>query len=393
VDESQRNERRAVMEFRGANVRKLVAVGALFLLCSAARGFADYAFVWANLPTGSGYLPDPKYQHNSTGAKNSITRARTGVYRVLMPGVQPKPWGNVQVTAYGASTDFCNVGTWTKTGVADLVIEVYCFNDAGNPVDTPFTALYHDNEDAEGGGGLAYAFADRPLSLSAYYGQVAYSYNSEWPNRAMGVSIGGVFIDEDEWSYRVVFPGWERLRQHPVTGLWENSLGNLQLTTVDSGPNRCRVAEHYYTGFRSLVVVVHCSTPTRFSLTHFRDRVPGTPRTIGGYVSFGIYNDGYVASYYNPLAPSTIPVVTRTSCCWSGWSTGYRVDIPRLADAYTISTVQVTGQETDVYGNPTYCKVRSWSRIGEDVSVFVDCYDSFSTTSPFYLSFVTDGTY
>jgi hypothetical protein len=67
--------------------------------------------------------------------------------------------GNAQVSAYGASGEFCQPVSWHPRG-PDVVVNVACFNAAGAPADSRFTALFLTPADLPGPGG--FAWGDRP---------------------------------------------------------------------------------------------------------------------------------------------------------------------------------------------------------------------------------------
>jgi hypothetical protein len=79
------------------------------------------------------------------------------------------------------------------------------------------------------------------------------------------------------------------------------------------------------------------------------------------------------------------------------WARGkFRVDFPRLAPAYSKSTVLVTAEYS--YGSylghagVRNCKVAGWMKLSDDVAVWVDCYDSLGglADSSFSVTLVTD---
>jgi hypothetical protein len=49
--------------------------------------------------------------------------------------------GDVQVSAYGTAA-VCNSAGWSSDGSGDASVSVDCYNSAGAPVDSDFTAQY-----------------------------------------------------------------------------------------------------------------------------------------------------------------------------------------------------------------------------------------------------------
>ena len=111
-------------------------------------------------------------QWNSTGAPNSVERLSVGRYRATLPGQMPRPrGGTVQVTAYGSSSDYCKVGSWSPSGDA-ITVDVRCFDTTGAASDSTFS-LFYTPEHAAGGlsGGHAWAndASDAEYSPSSSY--------------------------------------------------------------------------------------------------------------------------------------------------------------------------------------------------------------------------------
>jgi hypothetical protein len=99
-------------------------------------------YVWANNASAASYTPAKPYQYSSANALNTISRSGVGVYTVTLPGLgRSVPTGDVQVTAYGSTDDFCQVGSW-GTVTSNVLVTVRCFNPAGGPADSEFTLQY-----------------------------------------------------------------------------------------------------------------------------------------------------------------------------------------------------------------------------------------------------------
>jgi hypothetical protein len=93
------------------------------------------AYARADQPAAPSYTPG--YQFNSTRASTpiTITRLDVGKYTLSVPS-QDLSSGDVQVTAYGGSGEFCRVAKWNA---ADGIV-VQCFSKDGSPSDTKFDA-------------------------------------------------------------------------------------------------------------------------------------------------------------------------------------------------------------------------------------------------------------
>ncbi len=141
------------------------------------RGGSDSglsAYVLANQPVVTNYTPDPSYSFNSTGMDNTMHRSGTGRYQAHLPNMTNT--GNIQLTPDG---DFrCKVSGRTE-GTNELIVDVNCFDPAGNPQDGSFLLLY-----TNGVGPTtvtrpkaAYLFANKP-STSSYTPDAALRYSS-----------------------------------------------------------------------------------------------------------------------------------------------------------------------------------------------------------------------
>jgi hypothetical protein len=110
------------------------------------------------------YTPDHRYSWNSAGGNNRVTAHATGVYSVEFPGLNVQG-GTVRVTAVGANSDYCTIGSWSHRGV-----NVNCFDTYGNPKDSAFSVALQESGFP---GTFAYAWVDNPWANesdpSAFY--------------------------------------------------------------------------------------------------------------------------------------------------------------------------------------------------------------------------------
>jgi pimeloyl-ACP methyl ester carboxylesterase len=127
------------------------------------------AYLMANRPLVETYFPNPTDQWNSKGRLNTVRRLNVGHYQVTLPGINV-PGGTVLVTALGLMPGRCKVGEWRAAG-NNTVVNVYCFDFAGNPINIPFTLSFISDvglgsrfsEDQHYGG---YIWANEPASAS-----------------------------------------------------------------------------------------------------------------------------------------------------------------------------------------------------------------------------------
>lgn len=118
------------------------------------------AYLWANAPTAASYAPSVLYTYNSTGGGNTIAHGvAPGEYLALLPGLTSHG-GDPQVTAYGASNDYCKIDSWYQSA-AGTHVAVRCFDAAGDPVDSMWTLRYTHGHVADDGRFVgAYALGD-----------------------------------------------------------------------------------------------------------------------------------------------------------------------------------------------------------------------------------------
>src|SRR6185436_11919454 len=118
-----------------------------------------HGFVWAQNSTGT-FDADSGFSFNSVGGVNTITNTGTGTYRVDFEGLGANVGGDVQVTAYGSGSEYCNISSLTSD-LMTLQVNVSCFNKSGSPVNTRFAASYAYRTDKPGADG-GYVWADQP---------------------------------------------------------------------------------------------------------------------------------------------------------------------------------------------------------------------------------------
>jgi hypothetical protein len=147
--------------------------------------------------------------------------------------------GNIQVTAYGAGSEWCSLWNWGPNG-SNVHIEVHCYTAAGAPADTKFTLTYVKNGNILGtsvccnsdGHPTAYALAHNPTA-AAYVPSDKFGFSATGQIRRL--STGRYEVDFNQSADR----------------------GTLHVTAVGAGNERCKV-ESFGTGQKALV---RCTTP------------------------------------------------------------------------------------------------------------------------------------
>lgn len=336
-----------------------------------------YGFVWANQPTAASYTPSTSYQSSSAGTTATVRRSSTGAYQVTFPGLGGGG-GDVQVSAYGSSDGFCQVGGWG--GSPDLSVWVYCFSSSGARADRTFTVQYFRESrtgELNDAGATSYLWANS-ATLSSYVPSSYYAYNDT------GASHQIVRFGTGQYEARL--PGM-------VGGG-----GHAQVTAYGSSATRCNAA-YWYPNGEGASVHVRCYDAagalkdSQFTLlfTHHRTGAlasSGLPMR-GAYVWAG----SSTTSSYTP-SPSYqfngfVPEASATTSNTIGRvGTGqYDVTIPRDGVPVAHDSVAVTA-----YGSSGECRPAWWSRGSTTTVVRVQCRNAAGTLadSAFNLSYLTD---
>lgn len=138
-------------------------------------------------------VADAVYAYNSTGSTNTVTRLSLGVYAVDLPGTNLQR-GTAHVTALGLRSDdggYCNLGNWQlRRPASRFVVEVRCFDAAGQLSDHDFLFSYADNVSLLGDGPtrVSYAFMSDGFAVTPRLGEATHQFNSagrtDTPDRA-----------------------------------------------------------------------------------------------------------------------------------------------------------------------------------------------------------------
>jgi hypothetical protein len=199
-------------------------------------------YVFANQPANASYTPPLNYQYNSTGAANTVTKlaGQVGKYMVRMPGLAGATTGNVQVTAYGPGSEWCNVWNWGPNGTAQHV-QVNCFDAAGAPAESRFTVSYVRDGNNIGasvccssdGHPTAYALANNPTAAS-YVPAPSFKFGFSPTNQIHRLSTG----------------------RYEVESSWAVGDSAVHVTAAGGSQARCKIES-----FGSGKAIVRCTTP------------------------------------------------------------------------------------------------------------------------------------
>jgi hypothetical protein len=99
------------------------------------------AYAWADKPDHTKiYTPPRAFNYNGFGTGGlTVAWQRTGLYAVTLPGVKYLDAASVLVTANGDGNTTCSAGGY-------IPVDVNCFDQNGNPVDSEFSVLFQTDE-------------------------------------------------------------------------------------------------------------------------------------------------------------------------------------------------------------------------------------------------------
>ena len=208
---------------------------------TSAQATVKQAYLWANEPSTDAYTPDERYQYNTTGELNTVTRTGVGVYVVNLPGMVKE--GNSQVTATSSSDagvalgSVCAIVTNPTAENGALQQTVNCYDTDGAPADSGFLLLSTQG-DVFLGSYSAYLYAN-DRSAEAYTPDEHYQFNSTGAaNTITRTAVG---------SYTVTLPGLGVER------------GNIQVTSANDTPGiSCLVANWGIAEDQAKTVNVSC---------------------------------------------------------------------------------------------------------------------------------------
>jgi hypothetical protein len=126
--------------FTGRQRKSLYAMAAVAaaVVGTPLTASAESAWAWAHNPTAASYSPFTQFSFNSGNGPITIQRSAVGRYTVDFGGLNVGG-GNVQVTSYGSSNDYCKVLSW---GGSTLRVSVNCFSSTGAAADALFVVVF-----------------------------------------------------------------------------------------------------------------------------------------------------------------------------------------------------------------------------------------------------------
>lgn len=357
-----------------------------------------FGFVWANQPGNMNfYTPPRSYQHTSAGRHLNVRvkKESLGRYRVEIPfGLSAG--GNVQVTAYGPGSQYCNVGSWFSTSSTNFIdVRVFCFNRNGQPADSMFSALFQRVD--EGCSGTQYVWNDTPTFTGNRRPNELYSYAPiVHPQYMPDVSVRRRSPTVDYYGPDSNVVGNANYRAN--LGVYSETYGIgdpiktgvTHITAYGHGNNaRCQ------TGFINYLVkeyvdldlaLIGAISPqlycfdtngelvdTRFTVVNTIDAVSGNTLT-----------DGYMVVDVNPRSGR----LTIKQSYNRAWMTAGGTQVNRIAtgdykarfNGLTVegrrSNVQVTARKSSGFKfAPRYCKVNFWMEVSNGVDVSIKCFN------------------
>ncbi|MCC8247733.1 hypothetical protein [Saccharothrix luteola] len=276
----------------------------------------------------------------------TATHVAVGKQRIRLPAVGA-PGGSVKVTtqdyaAWGGAVGYrpgvsCQPSTWFQDG-ADEVVDVVCFDRAGNPADVPFFLRYVAGSASTGRG---FVFDDQPT---------APTFTPDWRH---GVNAGAV-TRTGVGRYTADFPG--------------SAGGAVEVTAVGPALRHCAV-----TGRRGQLADLACTAPdgspadtaftAAFTVDHNLLDDPRKP--VGDYLVIG------------DSPSSSAPVITAKWASGNAPTTLERLSTGKykahFTNGYIRSTVHVTA-----HGHGNHCAVmqlNDYSR-ADDSHFWIACFDA-----------------
>ena len=356
-----------------ASLTTVVLVGSLLTTWSegvaGAATTGKGAYVWANQPTSSSYIPTGAYADDSAGGTITIARSGTGAYKVRFPNLGPVGGtGTVNVTAYGSTPATCRTGGWTVSGSAVLVT-VDCYSLAGSLVDSYFTASF--SSDTAESPTLDYVWSNNPAPGIGTTYTPASSFRFDSAGHAVTVTQIAT------GAYDVNLPG-------PVT-----VGGSVKVSTYNNPAINCQVVD-WITESPGQVAEVDCFdasgalADSAFDLTFLAaNNVLGVANLFSGYV----WANNASAASYTPAKPYQYNSAKKVDTASRSTVGVYTVTLPGLGRSVATGDVQVTA-----YGSTDdFCQVGSWSSSGSKMLAIVRCFTPADSAadSEFTLQYVS----
>lgn len=320
---------------------------------------AGVAYVWADQPASASYTPSSYYSYNSKSLVNTITRSSAGRYVVTFPGMANSAnGGTVNVTAYGGTTNACEVSGWGSNGAGGMSVGVLCTDTNGTPVDSYFDATYSVPPKK---GNVGYVWASSP-TVASYTPSTYYQYNSK----------GGVNTIQRYGTGTYVV-------KLPKLGS-ATAGGTVKVTAYGGSGNRCKVTNWGPSGTTQYVGVqcyraAGAPADSYFTMSYTNNRnLTGSTRGFGYAWADQPGSASYTPStFYSATKPLGPIAINRSS------AGAYTVYFKSVGTAY-LSDIQVTA-----YGSgSSECNVGGWSPSGAGQAVSVYCYTTAGVLADSY---------
>jgi hypothetical protein len=188
------------------------------------------AYAYSSAPTGT-------WGFNSKGGTNTVTNGGTGLYTATFPGVDLNQ-GNVQVTAYNGTSDYCKIRYWNTNSAF-----IACFDWAGRAVNTQFSVAFTANRSYTG-----------PTNTRGSYGFAYNDSNTSWYS-LLGGGYGWHSSGGNIWARKLTGTNGQYLVEVSNVPAINDSLP-IVTAYGDSTTTRCRIGTWYAygTGIRASVI-------------------------------------------------------------------------------------------------------------------------------------------
>ncbi len=162
----------------------------LLLFALAARPvLADTGIAYALITDPTAATVSTAFSLNPSGGAITATHLGTGSYSFTFPNSGIGTGWAAQATAYGVTTNYCNVVCWSLGAV-----NVQCYNSSGGPADSEFSVLAVSTGNDKN---IAYTLANAP-STASYAAPTGYFLN---PGGAINITRSAT------GTYMVAFAG------------------------------------------------------------------------------------------------------------------------------------------------------------------------------------------
>ena len=254
---------------------------------------------------------------------------------------------------------YCTVIDWFSSNGADVIVNVACFDAAGNPKLNDFTMLYQVRTTRPSGADVAFVWADQPGAVS-YTPNVNYSFNSiGGPNTITRASPG---------NYTVIL------------GDFQVNDTNVQVTAYGGGAARCQIAGWmgaFTDGAHVNVLCVNAAnTPSDefFSMTYALGGVEGSGHAVGAFA----WGNRPAAKAYIPNKRFQFSNISQAQFSnaqrFGGAVQGqYSLNIPNPGN---LNFSSYLGMVTSYGSSGEYCDTGGINVFTGEIDLDIICYDS-----------------